>query len=185
LPPRAFWNFSHHRGGPAAPWGGRGPASPKRRDLPRPRHGGIAFECGDGGSRKMTPPAELDNPDSREYRRGLSEGRVVLQQCVSCGAAQFPPRVICIRCGSGDTNWIDASGRGTIYAVTVCTRAAEPEFEELLPIASALIDLEEGVRVLARCVGSIEQAKTGGVVRVSPGRSPSGKLGLVFSEPTT
>lgn len=49
-------------------------------------------------------------------------------------------------------SWVDAAGRGTVYAVTVVTRAPSDEFRSLAPYTLVLVDLEEGSRVMAHGV---------------------------------
>jgi hypothetical protein len=46
--------------------------------------------------------------------------------------------------------WVEASGRGTVYSYTVVHRAANEAFADQVPYVIALIDLEEGVRLMTR-----------------------------------
>jgi uncharacterized OB-fold protein len=55
-------------------------------------------------------------------------------------------------CFSFDVDWVKASGRGTVYSVTVCHRPA-PGFEKDVPYNIVLIELEEGVRMMSTVVG--------------------------------
>jgi uncharacterized protein len=82
-----------------------------------------------------------------EYRAYLNEGRFMLQRGAASGNAFFPPRVH--EPVSGDAaEWFEASGRGTVYAVTIVRkRDPEPDYNIVL------VDLEEGPRLMSRVDG--------------------------------
>ncbi len=82
------------------------------------------------------------------WRAALAEGRLLLQRARSSGAVIFPPRLA--EPGTGDTelDWIEASGLGTIHAVTVVSRKP-PE----LPYNVVLVELDEHVRLMSRVEG--------------------------------
>ncbi len=124
------------------------------------------------------------NPDAKPYFEGLARGVIMVQRCPACGAVQFPPRAHCIRCGNQSISWEVADGTGTVYAKTVSRRAPEKGFEPLLPYSVALIDLEVGVRVLARAICPPEEVVTGMRVRVAPDPEPVVAPGLVFGAAT-
>jgi uncharacterized OB-fold protein len=50
---------------------------------------------------------------------------------------------------AAELEWTDASGRGVVYALTVVHRAP-PGFAEDAPYVVALVDLEEGPRLMTR-----------------------------------
>jgi uncharacterized OB-fold protein len=78
------------------------------------------------------------------YRRYLEGGTLGFQRCEGCSSAVFYPRVLCSSCGSSSLLWETSSGRGIVYATTsVYRRDAEP-------YNVALVDLEEGFRMMSR-----------------------------------
>jgi len=78
----------------------------------------------------------------------LKEGRLMGTVCKGCGATAFPPRADCAECLSGDFEYSERSGKGTIY--THSTIAAAPTgFDDEVPYTVAVVDLEEGGRLLA------------------------------------
>ncbi len=95
----------------------------------------------------------LPDPDhaSRLYWQRAAEGRLVLQRCTDCGEFQFYPRALCASC-AGETEWADASGRGTLYTFTVIRQNRSKAFAGLVPYAVGLVDLEEGVRMMSNIV---------------------------------
>jgi uncharacterized OB-fold protein len=102
-------------------------------------------------------PEPQPNADSIEYWQRAREGRLVLRACGQCGACHYPPRHLCPSCWSERLHWVEASGRGVIYTFTVMRRAPLPPFVARLPYVVALIDLEEGPRMMANIVGDDAQ----------------------------
>ena len=84
----------------------------------------------------------LPEPD---YQRFLSEGRFMLQRSRNSDRFVFYPRVAEPVTGALDLEWVEASGRGQVYSVTVISqRPPTPNYNV------AVIELEEGVHVLSR-----------------------------------
>jgi uncharacterized OB-fold protein len=98
-------------------------------------------------------PGPVPNADGAPYWEGAKAGRLMLQRCTGCAAPRFPPRWVCPRCGSQQVEWVAAAGRGTVYSFTIVHRAPLPAFRPSLPYVIALIDLEEGVRMMANIRG--------------------------------
>lgn len=94
-------------------------------------------------------PLPQPTTETAAFWAAAQEQRLVIQRCDNCGHCQFYPRAFCIGCLSDRIEWIDASGHGRIYSYTVCRIAPSPAFEARLPYVVALIDLDEGVRMLA------------------------------------
>lgn len=99
------------------------------------------------------PPAPVPNADSRPYWEAAARGQLVLKRCRACGKPHFPPRHLCPHCWSDDGEWITSSGRGVVYSFTVMHRAPMPQFAARVPYVVALVDLEEGPRMMANILG--------------------------------
>jgi uncharacterized OB-fold protein len=99
-------------------------------------------------------PAPVVNADSAPYWQGARDNKLLLQRCSDCGTLRFFPRYLCTECGSDNTGWVEATGHGTVHSFTVVHRAAFPEFQERTPYVVALIDLEEGPRMMSNIVGA-------------------------------
>ncbi len=78
----------------------------------------------------------------------LKDGRLMGSVCRGCGHASFPPRADCPRCLGGEFSFREWSGRGTVHTFTAIA-AAPTGFEEAAPYTVAVVDLEEGGRLLA------------------------------------
>jgi uncharacterized OB-fold protein len=98
-------------------------------------------------------PLPKMNSDAREFREGCREHELRIQKCGGCGHLRWPPAILCPRCLSRDTQWVKASGRGTVYSYAVYHVAFDPAFQEDLPYVVALVALEEGPRLLTNLVG--------------------------------
>jgi len=79
--------------------------------------------------------------------------QLVLPWCTSCQRPFWYPRPACPRCLGSEIEWWPASGRGEVYAVTVVHRPQNPLMADRAPYPVALIDLEEGVRMMSNVVG--------------------------------
>lgn len=97
-------------------------------------------------------PAITPNAETKPFWDGISAGELRLQRCADCSRAVFYPRVVCPHCFSDRLSWFTASGTGTVYSCTVARRPAG-EFAAQAPFTLALIDLEEGPRMLSRITG--------------------------------
>jgi uncharacterized protein len=90
------------------------------------------------------------------YRAGAERGELLLTNCADCGRYSFYPRARCPYCLSAATRLVPASGRGTIHAFTVVHRAPTREFSDDVPYTLAMVELEEGPRMLARVLPGSE-----------------------------
>jgi uncharacterized OB-fold protein len=86
----------------------------------------------------------------REYWERCARGELAAQRCDSCGLLRRYLTRVCPRCKSTDYTWEALSGAGTVYASTVNHFALSPEFEA--PYVVALVDLDEGLRVMTNIV---------------------------------
>jgi uncharacterized OB-fold protein len=98
-------------------------------------------------------PLPAVNQDSAPYWRAAREGRLLLRHCQACGKMMFYPRAVCPACLSTDLAWVEASGRGEVYSATICHRAPDQTFRALVPYVIALIDLDEGPRLMSNITG--------------------------------
>lgn len=94
------------------------------------------------------PMPSPDIPDDY-YRAQLKAGRIMLQRSRSTGAVFFYPRICAPGTGTTDLEWIEASGLGTVYSTTTIRQRPEKGGDYNL----ALIDLDEGPRIMSRVEG--------------------------------
>ena len=91
------------------------------------------------------------DPTTEAFWAACAQHRLIVQRCSTCGAHQHYPRPFCLTCDGRDMVWTRATGRGVIYALTVIRLPVIPEL--VPPYLLALVDLEEGVRMLTNIEG--------------------------------
>jgi uncharacterized OB-fold protein len=91
-------------------------------------------------------------PETQPFWDGCREGVLKLQWCQPCGTAYFPPSPYCPRCLSDDVEWQVASGRGHLHTYVIAHRPA-PGYEDQVPYAVAIVELDEGPRMMSNIVG--------------------------------
>ena len=94
---------------------------------------------------ERTYPQPSINIESQPYWDAAAEQRLMLKRCRSCNDVHYYPRSICPICFSPDTEWLQASGKGTIYSFSVMRRAP-------VPYAIAYVTLEEGITMMTNIV---------------------------------
>ena len=100
----------------------------------------------DAASRPKRPRPALTQ-DNRFFFDGAKEHKLLIQRCSACGTLRHPPRPSCATCRSFEWEAFEASGRGTIYSFTVNHYPQVPAFD--YPLVVALVELEEGTRLIA------------------------------------
>ncbi|MCD4535115.1 OB-fold domain-containing protein [Nocardioides sp. cx-169] len=84
--------------------------------------------------------------DSQFFWDGTAAGELRVQTCNACGVLRFPPGPACPDCGVLDRGHVVATGDGTVFSYVVHRHPPVPGKE--LPIVIALVDLDEGVRMV-------------------------------------
>jgi uncharacterized OB-fold protein len=123
---------------------------------------------------EWTKPLPAPDMISAEYWSALASGRLLVQRCPDCRRRQFYPRAVCTQCG-GDPTWEEVSGRGTVYTFTVIRQNGVPSFRDETPYVVAMIELEEGPRLMGNVTGcSVEEVRVGMAVRAYAVEAESG-----------
>ena len=99
---------------------------------------------------RFEPP---ETPDTEPYWTATRQRQLVLPWCTHCGRPFWYPRPVCPTCLRPDIEWHEASGRGVVHAVSVMHRPGNPMMADRVPYAVALVDLEEGVRMMSNVEG--------------------------------
>ncbi|MGA8258155.1 MAG: Zn-ribbon domain-containing OB-fold protein [Nocardioides sp.] len=104
----------------------------------------------------MSLTRPMINRDSQFFWDGTAVGELRLQKCNACDALRHPPGPSCPECGAFDRGYVVASGRGTVFSYVVHRHPPVPGKE--LPFVIALVELDEGVRMLGELVGVADDA---------------------------
>jgi uncharacterized protein len=93
---------------------------------------------------------DLPTPDveTQPFWDGCKEGRFLLRHCDACGENHFYPRPFCPKCWSTDVEWQDANGFGRLYTYSVVHQNDLPPFSARVPYVAAIVELDEGPRVM-------------------------------------
>lgn len=91
---------------------------------------------------------KASHASAQHFVDGLELQQVRYQHCLDCASVMTLARLCCSHCGSERLSWSSSRGQGTVYAVTVVSRAPSDEFRALAPYCLALVDLDEGSRLM-------------------------------------
>jgi uncharacterized OB-fold protein len=100
--------------------------------------------------RRIEPPV---TETSQPFWDATREKRFLLQWCVDCNLPIWFPREVCPGCMSSALEWRPASGLGVVYTMTVEHKPQNPAIGGGAPYVVALIDLEEGARMMSNVFG--------------------------------
>ncbi|HET7012411.1 MAG TPA: OB-fold domain-containing protein, partial [Streptosporangiaceae bacterium] len=97
------------------------------------------------------PMRPVISPDTAFFWAGTAVGELRVQSCGDCGTLRHPPGPLCMACGSPNPKYIVAAGTGEVFSYVVHHHPPVPG--KKLPLVIALVELTEGVRVLAELTG--------------------------------
>ncbi|MFI0355576.1 OB-fold domain-containing protein [Actinomadura sp. 9N407] len=101
-----------------------------------------------GGAYPLRPAI---GPDTAFFWDGVKAGELRIQRCADCGVLRHPPGPMCPRCQSAERDHVVASGRGEVYSYVVHHHPPVPG--RTPPYVVAVVELEEGVRVVGNVNG--------------------------------
>ncbi|MDE2399215.1 MAG: OB-fold domain-containing protein [Burkholderiales bacterium] len=113
----------------------------------------------------MNDTTELEVPlpemtdSSRPFWERLAQGALSFQRCKSCGHAWLPARSECPECLGDDWQREDAAGGATLVSWVVYRHAYHPAFAQRLPYTVAVVQLDEGPRMIANVIGDAARLK--------------------------
>ena len=98
-------------------------------------------------------PKPRPAPESLHYWQAAKEHRLALPKCEDCSQFWFPPSRTCPHCLSTNFSFQNVSGRGKVFSFVTFHRVYRPAFAGDVPYVVALVELEEGPRVLTNILG--------------------------------
>ena len=98
---------------------------------------------------------DLPSPDleTQPFWDALKDRTFLVRHCNACGRDHYYPRPFCPKCWSDDVAWKEASGEGTVYTYSVVHVNDLPPFPERVPYVAAIVELDEGPRVMTNIEG--------------------------------
>lgn len=114
---------------------------------------------------KAVHPRPVTTRDSAFFWQGLKERRLLIRRCARCQHLHHPPGPMCPKCHSTDWDVQQMSGRGVVHSYVIVHEPQLSGFSYPLPVA--LVELEEGIRLIANLPGTtLEQVRIGLPVEV-------------------
>jgi len=92
-------------------------------------------------------PRPVNEELTRPFWDAVKNHRLVMPRCKHCANLFFYPREQCPNCYSSDTEWVNVSGKGRLYAYTVVYQPSNPVFQPDTPYIYAIVQLDEGPRI--------------------------------------
>ena len=105
---------------------------------------------------------ELNAP----FWKGLAQGELRLQKCGQCSAHQYPAETFCYECGAQHMSWVAVAGEATLYSFIVVHQLYHKAFKPFLPYTVAIVQMDEGPRMLSAMLGLKRPVRIG--ERVKP-----------------
>ena len=102
-------------------------------------------------------PLPTVTPLTEPFWKGLEQGELRHQTCRSCGHVWLPAREECPRCLSDDVGWAASSGRGRLISWVVYHQASHPAFADRVPYNVAVVELDEGARLITNVLADEEE----------------------------
>ncbi|ANZ43383.1 DNA-binding protein [Lentzea guizhouensis] len=91
------------------------------------------------------------NRDTEYFWEGTKQGELRIQRCGGCGLLRHPPGPMCPECGATKPKYLVSDGRGIVYSYVVHHHPQVPGKQT--PFVIALVELDEGVRMLGELDG--------------------------------
>ena len=88
-----------------------------------------------------------------EFYAFCKKHELCFQRCSDCGTWRHIPRDMCAKCSSFNWEWQRSSGKAKLFSWTTATQPMMPQFAESVPYSPAVVELEEGVRMVTWLIG--------------------------------
>jgi uncharacterized protein len=127
-------------------------------------------------------PLPAGDGGGAQWWSAAAEGRFMVQRCAACGSRQFYPRALCIECG-GEPDWEVMSGWGKVHTFTVIRQNGSAPFRDELPYVVAIVELDEGPRMMGNVTGCPVEDVVIGMSLVAHAVRASDDVGIICWEP--
>lgn len=106
----------------------------------------------------MDKPCPIPDTMSSRFWEACNEGILLYQECTECKTVQPFPRSICVQCGAerAALAWRESARIGTLTTFSLVHRGPTEAFREDQPYLLALVDLNEGFRLMVNLRGCEE-----------------------------
>jgi len=98
-------------------------------------------------------PLPQTTPWSVPFWDGCRNHELLIQKCQDCQAFNFYPKMYCATCLSSNLEWVKTGGKGKVYSHMTVFAYQPTEFARDVPYVVAIVELDEGVRMMTNIVG--------------------------------
>lgn len=102
----------------------------------------------------MHKPVPQPTAHTRPFWEACNQQKLQFQACKRCHTVQLIPRTVCTQCHAPDLEWKESDGKGVVLSHTTVYRAPTPAFKADVPYVIALIDMDEGFRLMTNVRGA-------------------------------
>jgi uncharacterized protein len=104
-------------------------------------------------STEYAKPLPVRTEENAPFWDSAKRHALEMQRCGGCGRFRYPVADFCPRCLSSETDWQPVSGKATLYSFIIVHQRYDPSFADDLPYNVAVVELEEGPRLVSNIVG--------------------------------
>lgn len=98
-------------------------------------------------------PLPVTDEDTQPFWDYCKQHELRVQKCLRCGELRYPPSPICPHCLGMQSEWVKISGKGKVFSYILVRRRYHPGFSSELPYVVAIIETDEGIRMLSNVTG--------------------------------
>jgi len=99
-------------------------------------------------------PIPVAEPLTEPYWAAARDHRLVIQRCTACAAFRHLPSELCGHCQSPDHEWVESTGRGTVFTFTIAGHPVHEATAPAVPYNVVIVELDDcgGVMVPSNVV---------------------------------
>jgi uncharacterized protein len=109
-------------------------------------------------STEYTKPLPVRTEANAPFWDSAKRHALEMQRCGGCDRFRYPVADFCPNCLSPEYEWQPVSGRATVYSYIIVHQRYDPSFAGDLPYNVAVVELEEGPRLVTNLVGVANDA---------------------------
>lgn len=101
---------------------------------------------------ELTPVVPAPTEHGLPYWKSVRNHQLKFLRCEECGSWINYVKLLCPSCGSRELSWNVCSGKGKLYSYSILHRASSPAFKEKTPYVLAIVELEEGIKMMSHLI---------------------------------
>jgi len=109
------------------------------------------------------PLPNINNPNTKPFWEAARRHELRAQRCPDCTFVRYPAAKFCPECLAENDEWVALSGKGKVWSFGVYHHVFSPAFKDDIPYNAALVELDEGPRMITNIVGVPNEAITVGM----------------------